>query len=179
MKDNIIFPCGIDNTLHNSWRAPGCQQTRSLLLRGATETGRKGARMQPRLGDQGNPPLHLPALGWSLARLEPSCLCREEFGWGRNGRSRCREQIPVGNDAETSSALLYLNILTHLPPPEKCRQCLALILRRFCSAGTKEQDPCPLSPPAPSAPHPQIFQCWEVPRQPVLLLFFPSSLSWV
>lgn len=139
MKDNIIFPRGIDNTLPNSCGAPGCQQAPSLLLHREQAGRERGCRRD--FGNRGI--LHRT----SLFVLEPGCSWNPPaFGWGRNGRSRCREQIPVGDGAEASSLEAVVPELSHSSPPsppEKHRQCSALILRRLSSAGTKEQDLCP------------------------------------
>lgn len=135
--------------------------------------------MQPRLREQGNPPLHLPAPGWSLAQLEPSRWCREEFGRGRNGRSRCRERIPVGNDLCSRGGFtraLISPITSREGQTELGSDSPKAFLICHKGAGSLALS---LSPSAPSAPHPQIFQCWEVPQQPLLLLFSPNSLSWV
>lgn len=113
--------------------------------------------------------------------LEPGCRWNPPaFGWGRNGRSRCREQIPVGNGAEASSleaVVPELSLIAHITSREAQTVLGSNSPKAFLSRhkGAGSLSPS-LFPSAPSAPHPQIFQCWGVL---FLLLFSPSSLSRV
>lgn len=173
MKDSIIFPCGIDNTLPNSCGAPGCQRAPSLLLHREQAGRERGCRRD--FGNRGI--LHRS----SLFVLEPGCRWNPPaFGWGRNGRSRCREQIPVGDGAEASSleaVVPELSLITPITSREAQTVLGSNSPKAFLSwhKGAGSLSPS-LSPSAPSAPHPQIFQCWGVL---FLLLFSPSSLSRV
>lgn len=106
---------------------PGAASRHRPCPSGDHGTRREGAGMQPRPG----------ILLWAGARLqlEPSCLCHEEFGWGRRDPGGNWIQRPL------QSRLWYLNALTHrihrilvpTSPPNKRRQ----LLQSISSAGTR------------------------------------------
>lgn len=174
MKDNIIFPRGIDNTLPNSCGAPGCQRAPSLLLHREQAGRERGCRRD--FGNRGI--LHRTSLlrAGAWLPLEPSCFWvgkeREEpLQGGDPGGRWCRGLFTRGCCPGTLSLIAHITsrgaqtVLGSNSPK--------VFLSWHKGAGSLSPS---LSPSAPSAPHPQIFQCWGVL---FLLLFSPSSLSRV